>query len=70
MCGKCAEEGFIPLKKGTIYTLRYTMSSPLKSLYIFTLKEEILEEFAYITKEYLAKEQHYEFKSLDGIKDL
>lgn len=66
VCGKCGGD-VIPLKNATIYTLKYIMTSPINTLFSFTLKEDILKEFAFITKEYLEKTQNYDFKSLDGI---
>ena len=61
---------YIPLRSGTIYTLRYIMTSPIKTLYSFTLKDDIFKELGSITKEYLEKTQNYDFNSLKCIPDL
>ena len=73
VCQSCMEkeshagQEIIPLKSGTIYTLRYIMTSPVKSLYSFTLKDDVLKDLEFVTFEYLEKVQNYDFKSLEGI---
>lgn len=79
-CEKCAAQNpikelqsangnFIKMSPATLYTLQYILTSDLRSLFAFTIKDEIMSEFEKLTKEYLKKIRNVSFNSeifIDG----
>ena len=48
----------------TRYAMQYIVGSQIKSLYSFSLSDEVLSELTAIMKKYMAHYVHHEFKSL------
>ena len=48
----------------TRYAMQYIVASEVKSLYSFSLSDEVLSELTLIVKKYMAQYVHHEFKSL------
>lgn len=49
----------------TLYTMQFILSSPLESLYTFTVKEEVLSELREILSQFIAVHVGRKFKSLE-----
>lgn len=71
LCGRCSGSAVdaVPVSGGMLYTLRYIMSAGLKSLFAFTVKEDIMAEFKNLTKLYISNDRNVKFNSemfIDG----
>ncbi|MBE5928743.1 MAG: DNA repair protein RecO [Lachnospiraceae bacterium] len=62
--GERGDSTAIQLRNATVYTLRFILSSPLKTLYTFRVSEEVLAEIRRITDEYIKANRNYKFNSL------
>lgn len=72
LCSRCQERfpdarAMLP---STVYTLQYIVSSPIKKLYTFVVKEEVLQELEGIVADYLAEYLGKSFKSLEILETI
>jgi DNA repair protein RecO (recombination protein O) len=57
-----------PIMESTRYAMDYIASSPLEKLYSFSLKEEVLDELDFVTKEYRKRFIDRPLKSLEMLE--
>lgn len=71
VCNDCSGNipGLISVSASTVYTLQYIMSTPLKKLFTFNVKPEILAQIKFVTDEYIKKCRNYTFNSLGFIEN-
>ena len=55
---------------GTSYAWEYVVTSPIETLYRFTLKEEVLEEFSGCVEAHMARHVNQRFHSLDVLETI
>lgn len=64
LCAECAgRERGIKLGGSVLYTMQFIVSTELRSLYTFTVSEEVLRQLEQILAAYLAKYVAHTFKS-------
>ena len=64
-CANCARlVDATTILDDTRYAMQYIVGSQIKSLYSFSLSDEVLSELTAIMKKYMAHYVHHEFKSL------
>ena len=61
ICGR-QDTSCIEVSESTMNAIRYTITSPAKKIYSFTLKDESLKEFKLITKLYFNEKLEKEYK--------
>lgn len=49
---------------GTLHTLQFILSTPLKKLFTFSVSKEVLKELEEITEAYISLNRNYDFNSL------
>jgi len=70
LCSDCdvkVKDG-MELNKSTIYTMQYILSSDLKHLYTFVVKDNVLSELNAVMKRYMSLHIDREFKSLEILR--
>ena len=68
-CGKDVIDG-IRLDPSTIYTMQYIETSSIEKLYTFVVKENVLDELAWIMERYTGLYIDQKFKSLEILETL
>lgn len=62
------EEKFQAISGSTLYTMQYILSTPIESLYTFTVSEEVLLQLKKVLKEFLSIHIGRRFKSLEMLE--
>lgn len=76
ICGDCCEnerkigEILTEISHDLLYTMRYTVYSPVEKIYKFTLKGKTRDEFSDFAERYLLKQLDKSFKTLDYYKKI
>ena len=66
LCRACAAlKGGITLGESTLFTMQYIEASPLKELFTFEVKEQVLAELEQIMDDYMNCYVDRHFRSLD-----
>lgn len=68
-CGNATDTNLIKISPATLYSLQYILTSNLKSLFAFSVKDEIMTEVEKLSKDYLKKVRNVTFNSeifIDG----
>lgn len=58
-----------PILDSTRYTMQYIISTPVNSLFSFTVTEEVLAELERIMKKYMKYYVHHTFKALETMEE-
>lgn len=59
-----------PISGSTLYTMQYILSTPIESLYTFTVKEDVLWQLKKVLKQFLSVHIDRKFKSLEMLEEL
>lgn len=72
VCSECRQDVIdgIRLNQSTIYTMQYIESSPIEKLYTFVVKDQVLDELAWIMNSYADVYIDKKFKSLEILETL
>lgn len=72
VCSECRQDVIdgILLNQSTIYTMQYIESSPIEKLYTFVVKDQVLDELAWIMNRYADVYIDKKFKSLEILETL
>lgn len=72
VCSECGQDVIdgIHLDQSTIYTMQYIESSPIEKLYTFVVKDQVLDELAWIMNRYADVYIDKKFKSLEILETL
>lgn len=72
VCSECVQDVIdgIHLDQSTIYTMQYIESSPIEKLYTFVVKDQVLDELAWIMNRYADVYIDKKFKSLEILETL
>ena len=71
VCDSCKDtSGLMLLSEATVYTMQYILTSPIEKLYTFTVKPEVLQEFAVIMDKEIAMYIDRKMKSLEILETL
>ncbi len=54
----------------TLYTMQYILTTPIESLYTFTVSAEVLKELKRVLKQFLSVHMDRRFKSLEMLEEL
>ncbi|MDE7297663.1 MAG: DNA repair protein RecO [Lachnospiraceae bacterium] len=80
VCGKCAAEltaaaaveesrtDCRPVSAACLYAMQYVVGTPCAQLYRFTLKDEVLQEFGALVKQYIKRHVEHEMKALQVLE--
>ncbi|MCH5272045.1 MAG: DNA repair protein RecO [Lachnospiraceae bacterium] len=60
----------LPAAASTLYTMQYILSTPIESLYTFTVTEDVLRQLKKILKQFLAVHIERKFHSLELLEEL
>lgn len=63
-------EGLQPISGSTLYTMQYILSTPIESLYTFTVKEDVLWQLKKVLRQFLSVHIDRKFKSLEMLEEL
>lgn len=64
------EEDVQPVSASTLYTMQYILSTPIESLYTFTVTEEVLWQLKKVLKQFLTVHIDRRFQSLEFLEEL
>lgn len=74
VCNKCAEKknnmNFIPLRRYTLYSLRYISRSNIKRCFLFTLPDGYISEFSAFCEKYMQSIAETSFDTLEYYKKI
>ncbi|MBR0085720.1 MAG: DNA repair protein RecO [Lachnospiraceae bacterium] len=74
LCDKCAGDALsmhtVHVSEAALYTMRFIISTPVKSLYTFNVKDEVLEELSDLIDRYMKVYIDRSFHSLEMLKQL
>ncbi len=72
LCNKClvSEEKVVKISSGTVYTLKYIVSSDINNLFKFKLSEDVLRELIQVTDLFMSYHINIDFKSKQMIKSI
>lgn len=62
-------EGIQPVSASTLYTMQYILSTPIESLYTFTVTEDVLRQLKKVLKQFLAIHIDRRFHSLELLEE-
>ena len=64
------EEDLQPVSASTLYTMQYILSTPIESLYTFTVTEEVLWQLKKVLKQFQTVHIDRRFQSLEMLEEL
>ena len=62
--------GSVKVSETTLYTVRYIEQTPLKELFSFKVRDDVLDELERITRDYMETKTERRFKSLEVLETI